>query len=114
MQNIPDASSNIGVAASSPPEIAQIEEELETRDPEREELHKQYVELDAKITTMTAEALKIELDYDKAEIADFVQQRWEDIVLKQDNDDAAAQKAVDEVQALLAKLAHGGKEDPEG
>jgi murein DD-endopeptidase MepM/ murein hydrolase activator NlpD len=61
MKNIPDSSQNIAQNKSGlPSEIALISEELEPRDPEREVLKKQYLELDAQITTLTAQALTLE------------------------------------------------------
>jgi murein DD-endopeptidase MepM/ murein hydrolase activator NlpD len=60
MQNIPEANANIGEPASIPPEVAAIEAELDARDPEQEELRKQYQELDLKITSLTSEAMHLE------------------------------------------------------
>ena len=61
MKNIPDAATNIAMAkAPLPSDIALISEELEPKDPERDVLKKQYLELDAQITTMTAQALTLE------------------------------------------------------
>lgn len=59
MKNIPDASTNLGTK-EVPTEVAAIEAELDPRDPEHEELQKQYNELDLKISSMTAESLTLE------------------------------------------------------
>lgn len=61
MKNIPDANDVVASDTKGPPsEVAQIENELEPRDPERQVLQKQYLELDAGITTLTAQALVLE------------------------------------------------------
>lgn len=60
MKDIPEAGTNIGEPKEIPAEVAAIEAELDARDPEHEELQKQYLELDLKITSMTAESLLLE------------------------------------------------------
>ncbi|MBC7387410.1 MAG: peptidoglycan DD-metalloendopeptidase family protein [Cryobacterium sp.] len=60
MKSIPDSATNIGGPKDVSPEVAAIEAELDPRDPEHEELQKQYSELELKISSMTAESLALE------------------------------------------------------
>lgn len=59
-QNLPDASTNLGIPKAIPAEVIALGAELNTKDPERIELQKQYIELEGQIVSATAEALAIE------------------------------------------------------
>lgn len=67
MKNIPDSSAVTAQTSSHslnnnsmPADIAQFSEEVSEKDPERDTLKKQYLELNAELTTLTAQALALE------------------------------------------------------